>query len=47
MSKFAADIARYRAKGSGGKELWLNPAVRAIWGHQLGGFSRSFVPVDC
>lgn len=36
MNKFAADIARYRAKGAGGKELWLNPAVWAIACYRLG-----------
>lgn len=36
MSKFSADIARYRAKGNSGKELWLNPAVWAIACYRLG-----------
>ena len=36
MNKFAADIARYKAKGAGGKELWLNPAVWAIAFYRLG-----------
>jgi len=36
MNKFSADIARYKAKGSGGKELWLNPAVWAIGCYRLG-----------
>jgi serine O-acetyltransferase len=36
MNKFAADIARYRAKGSGGREFWLNPAVWAIAFYRLG-----------
>ena len=36
MDKFSADIARYRAKGSSGKELWLNPAVWAIGCYRLG-----------
>jgi serine O-acetyltransferase len=35
MSKFSADIARYRAKGSGGKGLWLNPAIWAIASYRL------------
>ena len=30
MSKFSADIARYRANGDHGKDIWLNPAVWAI-----------------
>jgi serine O-acetyltransferase len=36
MSKFSADIARYKAKGGAGKELWLNPAVWAIGCYRLG-----------
>jgi serine O-acetyltransferase len=36
MSKFSADVARYREKGSHGKELWLNPAVWAIGCYRLG-----------
>jgi serine O-acetyltransferase len=46
MNKFSADIARYRAKGSAGKELWLNPAVWAIGCYRLGNWlhvSRPFV----
>jgi len=35
MSAFAADIARYRAKGYRGKELWLEPAVWAIACYRL------------
>ena len=30
MSAFAEDIARYRAKGYSGKDLWLHPAVWSI-----------------
>ena len=36
MNKFSSDIARYRANGSGGMELWLNPAVWAIGCYRLG-----------
>jgi serine O-acetyltransferase len=36
MSKFAEDIARYKSKGSHGKQLWLNPAVWAIGVYRLG-----------
>jgi serine O-acetyltransferase len=46
MNKFSGDVARYRAKGSGGKELWLNPAVWAIGCYRLGNWlnvARPFV----
>lgn len=36
MSRFSADIARYRSKGSSGRDLWLNPAVWAIACYRLG-----------
>jgi serine O-acetyltransferase len=36
MSKLAADIARYKAKGNSGHGLWLNPAVWAIAFYRLG-----------
>jgi serine O-acetyltransferase len=36
MNKFSADIARYKEKGSHGKDLWLNPAVWAIAIYRLG-----------
>jgi serine O-acetyltransferase len=35
MSAFAVDIARYRAKGYRGKELWLEPALWAIACYRL------------
>jgi serine O-acetyltransferase len=35
MEKFSDDIARYRARGYNGKELWLNPAIWAIWSYRL------------
>ncbi len=35
MSAFAEDIARYRAKGYAGKELWLHPAVWSIASYRL------------
>ena len=44
MSKFAADIARYRAKGHGGKELWLNPAVWAVGFYRLGNWLHASRP---
>ncbi|MCU1301765.1 MAG: serine acetyltransferase [Candidatus Sulfotelmatobacter sp.] len=46
MNKFSADVARYRAKGAAGKELWLNPAIWAIGCYRLGNWlhvSRPFV----
>jgi serine O-acetyltransferase len=46
MSKFSVDIARYRAKGGRGKDLWLNPAVWAIGCYRLGNWlnvERPFV----
>ncbi len=36
MAKFSADLARYRAKGNHGKDLWLNPAVWAIGCYRMG-----------
>jgi serine O-acetyltransferase len=35
MSAFAEDIARYRARGHSGKQLWLDPAVWAIASYRL------------
>jgi serine O-acetyltransferase len=35
VTKFSADVARYRANGDHGKELWLNPAVWAIAGYRM------------
>ena len=46
MSKFSADIARYRARGDSGKALWFNPAVWAIACYRMGNWlhvSRPFV----
>lgn len=46
MNKFSADVARYRSKGSHGKELWLNPAVWAIACYRLANWlsvARPFV----
>jgi len=48
MNKFSADIARYKAKGSVGKELWLNPAVWAIGCYRLGNWlnvARPLLPI--
>ena len=36
MSKYSEDIARYKLKGSHGKQLWLNPAVWAIAVYRFG-----------
>lgn len=36
MSKFSSDIARYRAKGDRGKDLWMNPAVWSIGCYRMG-----------
>lgn len=36
MSKFSQDIARYRANGQNGKNLWLEPAVWAVATYRLG-----------
>jgi serine O-acetyltransferase len=36
MNSFSADLARYRARGSRNKDLWLNPAVWAIGCYRLG-----------
>jgi serine O-acetyltransferase len=35
VNKFSADVARYRAKGDSGKELWLNPVIWAIACYRL------------
>jgi serine O-acetyltransferase len=34
-SKFTEDLARYRARGYRGKDLWLNPALWAIASYRL------------
>jgi serine O-acetyltransferase len=44
MHEFAADIARYRAKGDSGKELWLNPAVWAIGCYRLANWLNTSPP---
>ena len=44
MHEFAADIARYRAKGNSGKELWLNPAVWAIACYRLANWLNTSPP---
>ena len=46
MNAFAADVARYRANGYRGKELWLDPAVWSIGCYRLGNWlhgARPFV----
>jgi serine O-acetyltransferase len=35
MEKFSEDIARYRARGYQGTELWLNPVIWALWSYRL------------
>ena len=44
MNKFSADIARYKEKGSHGKDLWLNPAVWAIACYRLGNWLSTANP---
>ncbi len=44
MGHFSADIARYRAKGHQGRELWLNPAVWAIACYRLGNWLYTSPP---
>jgi serine O-acetyltransferase len=36
MGKFSEDIAKYRARGYKGKDLWLNPAVWSIACYRFG-----------
>jgi serine O-acetyltransferase len=36
MSGFSADMARYKARGHRGKELWLHPAVWSIASYRFG-----------
>ena len=46
MEGFSADVARYRARGYGGRSLWLNPAVWSIGCYRLGNWlhvARPFV----
>lgn len=48
MNRFSADVARYRAKGYHGKELWLDPALWSIGCYRLGNWlhvTRPFVLV--
>jgi serine O-acetyltransferase len=44
MRKFSEDIARYRAKGNSGKELWLNAAVWAIAAYRLANWLNTSPP---
>ncbi len=44
MSAFSEDMARYRAKGYGGKDLWLNPAVWAIASYRLSNWAYAGKP---
>lgn len=36
MRRFSEDLARYRAKGYAGKDLWLDPAIWSIASYRLG-----------
>ena len=45
MKEFSADIARYRAMGDHGKELWMNPAVWAIACYRFGNWLNVAKPV--
>lgn len=36
MGRFSEDLARYRAKGYSGKDLWLEPAIWSIASYRLG-----------
>jgi serine O-acetyltransferase len=42
VNEFSEDIARYKAKGNHGKELWLNPLIWVIATHRL----RNWVTVS-
>lgn len=44
MSKFALDIARYRAKGTSSRDIWTNPAVWAIAAYRLGNWLNTDPP---
>ncbi len=44
MGNFAVDIARYRARGYNGRELWLNPAVWSIACYRLGNYLLTSPP---
>ena len=35
MGRFSEDLARYRARGQSGKQLWLDPAVWSIGSYRL------------
>lgn len=44
MSLFSQDMARYRAKGYRGKELWMNAAVWSIACYRLGNWLHTARP---
>ncbi|HVC89178.1 MAG TPA: hypothetical protein VND66_01030 [Acidobacteriaceae bacterium] len=44
MGNFSGDMARYRARGSRGRELWLNSAVWAIAWYRLGNWLYTSPP---
>jgi len=44
MGAFAVDVARYRANGYRGKDLWLEPALWAIGCYRLGNWLQTAHP---
>ena len=44
MSKFTADLDRYRQKGNSPRDIWLNPAVWAIGWYRLGNWLQVSPP---
>ncbi|CAN5515899.1 hypothetical protein BH10ACI4_BH10ACI4_01150 [soil metagenome] len=44
MSKLAQDLARYKAKGFKGRQLWLNPTVWSIVTYRLGNWLYTTPP---
>lgn len=44
MSKFSADLARYKGEDGGWKHVWMNPAVWAIASYRLGNWLHTNKP---
>jgi serine O-acetyltransferase len=44
MGDFGGDMARYRARGARGRQLWLNPAIWAIAWYRLGNWLYTSPP---
>lgn len=44
MGRFSEDLARYRAKGYSGKDLWLEPAIWSIASYRLGNWLHTAKP---